>query len=154
MLIFYERKVCGDFCSSHWTLAFLIYGFGFIILAMYLLFVPPMEQIEKKEIQKSKQGLNKKDFAMISSLNKFIYLIYLISNENTFRNVVLICDFLEYTDTFFFDIYSVIGFFIRQYLNSNPKDLKMKEWVISRYSENPDSPFTQNEIMSWRHDTQ
>ena len=43
-----------------------------------------------------------KDFAMISSLNKFIYLIYLISNENTFRNVVLICDFLEYTDTFFF----------------------------------------------------
>ncbi|WP_370806377.1 hypothetical protein [Eubacterium ventriosum] len=95
-----------------------------------------------------------KDFAMISSLNKFIYLIYLISNENTFRNVILICDFLEYTDTFFFDIYSVIGFFIRQYLNSNPKDLKMKEWVISRYSENPDSPFTQDEIMSWRHDTQ
>ena len=95
-----------------------------------------------------------KDFAMISSLNKFIYLIYLISNENTFRNVILICDFLEYTDTFFFDIYSVIGFFIRQYLNSYPKDLKMKEWVISRYSENPDSPFTQDEIMSWRHDTQ
>ena len=51
-------------------------------------------------------------------------------------------------------IYSVIGFFIRQYLNSYPKDLKMKEWVISRYSENPDSPFTQDEIMSWRHDTQ
>lgn len=95
-----------------------------------------------------------KDFAMISSLNKFIYLIYLISNENTFQNVILICDFLEYTDTFFFDIYSVIGFFIRQYLNSNPKDLKMKEWVISRYSENPDSPFTRDEIMSWRHDTQ
>ena len=95
-----------------------------------------------------------KDFAMISSLNKFIYLIYLISNENTFRNVILICDFLEYTDTFFFDIYSVIGFFIRQYLNSNPKDLKMKEWVISRYSENHYSPFTQDEIMSWRHDTQ
>ena len=55
----------GQLLKIHWTLAFLIYGFGFIILAMYLLFVPPMEQIEKKEIQKSKQGLNKKDFAMI-----------------------------------------------------------------------------------------
>ena len=74
-----------------------------------------------------------KDFAMISSLNKFIYLIYLISNENTFRNVILICDFLEYTDTFFFDIYSVIGFFIRQYLNSYPKDLKMKDLRLMIY---------------------
>ena len=55
----------GQLLKIHWTLAFLIYGFGFIILAMYLLFVPPMEQIEKKEIQKSKQGLNKKDFARI-----------------------------------------------------------------------------------------
>ncbi|CAD0142520.1 Major facilitator superfamily transporter efflux protein [Streptococcus thermophilus] len=55
----------GQLLKIHWTLAFLIYGFGFIILAMYLLFVSPMEQIEKKEIQKSKQGFNKKDFAMI-----------------------------------------------------------------------------------------
>ena len=42
----------GQLLKIHWTLAFLIYGFGFIILAMYLLFVPPMEQIEKKEIKK------------------------------------------------------------------------------------------------------
>ena len=63
-----------------------------------------------------------KDFSMISSENKFAYLIYLLSNEYTSQNVILLCDFLEYTDTFFFDIYSVIGFFIRQYLNSNLKD--------------------------------
>ena len=32
----------GQLLKIHWTLAFLIYGFGFIILAMYLIFVPPM----------------------------------------------------------------------------------------------------------------
>ena len=91
-----------------------------------------------------------KDFSMISSENKFAYLIYLLSNEYTSQNVILLCDFLEYTDTFFFDIYSVIGFFIRQYLNSNLKDSAMKEWVVSRYDENPDSPFMQEEIVRWK----
>ena len=38
-------KISLDTCFSYLR-------FGFIILAMYLLFVPPMEQIEKKEIQK------------------------------------------------------------------------------------------------------
>ena len=77
-------------------------------------------------------------------------MIYLLSNEYTSQNVILLCDFLEYIDTFFFDIYSVIGFFIRQYLNSNLKDSAMKEWVVSRYGENPDSPFTQEEIARWK----
>ena len=26
----------------------------------------------------------------------------------------------------------------------------MKEWVVSRYDENPDSPFMQEEIVRWK----
>lgn len=42
-----------------------------------------------------------KDFSIISSTNKFVYLIYLLSNEYTSKNVILLRDVLEYTDTFF-----------------------------------------------------
>ena len=75
----------GQLLKIHWTLAFLIYGFGFIILAMYLLFVPPMEQIEKKEIQKSKQGLNKKDFAMILGMALLAGFVICINSSISLR---------------------------------------------------------------------
>ena len=75
----------GQLLKIHWTLAFLIYGFGFIILAMYLLFVPPMEQIEKKEIQKSKQGLNKKDFAMILGMALLSGFVICITSSISLR---------------------------------------------------------------------
>ena len=75
----------GQLLKIHWTLAFLIYGFGFIILAMYLLFVPPMEQIEKKEIQKSKQGLNKKDFAMILGMALLSGVVICINSSISLR---------------------------------------------------------------------
>ena len=72
----------GQLLKIHWTLAFLIYGFGFIILAMYLLFVPP---IEKKEIQKSKQGLNKKDFAMILGMALLSGFVICINSSISLR---------------------------------------------------------------------
>lgn len=75
----------GQLLKIHWTLAFLIYGFGFIILAMSLLFVPPMEQIEKKEIQKSKQGLNKKDFAMILGMALLSGFVICINSSISLR---------------------------------------------------------------------
>ncbi|MBW7826759.1 MFS transporter [Streptococcus thermophilus] len=75
----------GQLLKIHWTLAFLIYGFGFIILAMYLLFVQPMEQIEKKEIQKSKQGLNKKDFAMILGMALLSGFVICINSSISLR---------------------------------------------------------------------
>ena len=75
----------GQLLKIHWTFAFLIYGFGFVILAMYLLFVPPMEQIEKKEIQKSKQGLNKKDFAMILGMALLSGFVICINSSISLR---------------------------------------------------------------------
>ena len=75
----------GQLLKIHWTLAFLIYGFGFIILAMYLLFVPPMEQTEKKEAQKSKQGLDKKDLAMILGMAFLAGFVICINSSISLR---------------------------------------------------------------------
>ena len=75
----------GQLLKIHWTLAFLIYGFGFIILAMYLLFVPPMEQAEKKEAQKSKQGLDQKDLAMILGMALLAGFVICINSSISLR---------------------------------------------------------------------
>ena len=74
----------GQLLKIHWTLAFLIYGFGFIILAMYLLFVPPMEQTEK-EAQKSKQGLDQKDLAMILGMALLAGFVICINSSISLR---------------------------------------------------------------------
>ena len=52
------------------------------------------------------------DFNKIDSNNKFCYLIYLLSRDYCIKNVLLICDFLIYTDTFFYDIHPVIRMMI------------------------------------------
>ena len=75
----------GQLLKIHWTFAFLIYGFGFIILAMYLLFVPPMEQTEKKEAQKSKQGLDKKDLAMILGMALLAGFVICVNSSISLR---------------------------------------------------------------------
>ena len=75
----------GQLLKIHWTLAFFIYGFGFIILAMYLLFVPPMEQTEKKEAQKSKQGLDKKDLAMILGMALLAGFVICVNSSISLR---------------------------------------------------------------------
>ncbi len=75
----------GQLLKIHWTLAFLIYGFGFIILAMYLLFVPPMELAEKKETQKSKQGLDQKDLAMILGMALLAGFVICINSSISLR---------------------------------------------------------------------
>ena len=75
----------GQLLKIHWTLAFLIYGFGFIILAMYLLFVPPMEQVEKKQITKRKQVLNKKDLGMILGMALLAGFVICINSSISLR---------------------------------------------------------------------
>ena len=51
------------------------------------------------------------DFSSLKSYEKYSYLIYLLSRENTPQNAILLCDVLLYTDTFFFDIHPVIHLF-------------------------------------------
>ena len=57
-------------------------------------------------------GNIEKDFAKVSSTDKFCYLIYLLSKDYSVKNTLLLCDFLMYTDTFFYDIHPVIQMFI------------------------------------------
>lgn len=75
----------GQLLKIHWTFAFLIYGFGFVILIMYLLFVPTMEQVEKRQITKRKQVLNKKDLGMILGMALLAGFVICINSSISLR---------------------------------------------------------------------
>lgn len=75
----------GQLLKIHWTFAFLIYGLGFVILTMYLLFVPTMDQVESKQITKSKQGLNKKDLSMILGMALLAGFVICINSSISLR---------------------------------------------------------------------
>ncbi|MCM1227591.1 MAG: hypothetical protein NC320_09285 [Clostridium sp.] len=101
--------------------------------------------LNKKEYNYTLDNLTK-DFSSVSSSSKYCYLIYLLAKEYTPHNIILICDFLTFTDTFFFDIHPVIYMFINQALQAFPSNKYIIDWVIFNYENHPDSPFSIDEI--------
>ena len=89
------------------------------------------------------------DFPKISSENKFCYLIYLLARDYSAKNVLLVCDFLMYTDTFFYDIHPVIRMIIHHAMELYPKQHNILEWIVSTYKNHPDSPFEEAELISY-----
>ena len=90
-----------------------------------------------------------RDFSKIKSMEKFCYLIYLLSMEPSADNSILLCDFLLYTDTFFYDIHPIIRMIIQHAIDLFPLDSRLLNWVISTYKGHPDSPFSEEEIAAF-----
>ena len=91
-----------------------------------------------------------RDFNKISSEKKFAYLHYLIANEETPELHLLVCDFLLYTDTFFFDIYPVVKWHLKRALEISPNSVEVLGWIIGIFANgNPDSPFSGEELRAY-----
>lgn len=108
------------------------------------------EQLLKKKFDYTLNNFEKY-FSSINSQDKFCYLIYLLSMENTPRNTILVCDFLLYTDTFFFNVHPVIKMFLQQSLNIYPFDISIINWIVDTYDNHPDSPFSCEEINMYKN---
>ncbi len=63
---------------------------------------------------------------------------------------LLVCDFLMYTDTFFYDIHPVIRMIVKRAIELFPTENILLEWVISTYENHPDSPFKESEIIEYK----
>lgn len=97
----------------------------------------------------------KKDFSNIDSKDMFCYLIYLLSKDRSINHTLLICDFLMYTDTFFYDIYPVIKMIVQHTLslsNLNSSSVELKRWVLDIFWGNPDCPFNTLEMEQYAMD--
>lgn len=75
----------------------------------------------------------------------FNYLVYLVSVQPSTKNVIFVCEYLLYIDPIFYDIYSVIGMFLR-YKLSLGIDEALKKWILMIFEGSPDSPFSIEEL--------
>lgn len=79
----------------------------------------------------------------------FCYLLYLISNENTPKHTILLCDYLVYSGTFFYNRETVIRYLLDNCLVKSGNDITLIEWILSMYEYNPDSPYNEKEIANF-----
>ena len=75
----------GQLLKINWTWAFLIYGLGFIILAMYLLFVPPMETAKEVSSDQDKGKLTGHDLTMILGMALLAGFVICINSSISLR---------------------------------------------------------------------
>lgn len=91
-----------------------------------------------------------RDFKKISSEKKFSFLHYVIANEESPALHILICEFLMYTDTFFYDIYSVIKWHLKRALEISPGNTSVLQWIICTFSDFSGSPFSEDELSDYK----
>lgn len=93
------------------------------------------------------------DFAKISngisSEKKYAYLTYAISKKETVERHLLICEFLLFTDTFFYDVYVVLKWHLKRALEISPNNIKVLQWIVSTFNNHPDSPFNKEELLEY-----
>lgn len=90
-----------------------------------------------------------RDFKNVSSEMKFAYLQYLIAKEETSDIHLLLCDFLMWTDTFFFDYYPVLNWHLKRALEISPNNIKVLQWITCIFNGHPDSPFSEEELAAY-----
>lgn len=90
-----------------------------------------------------------REFSSVDSRDMFCYLLYLISNENTPANTILLCDYLVYSETFFYNRETVIRYLLDNCLMKNGNDITLIEWILSVYEYNPSSPYSEEEIAEF-----
>ena len=87
-----------------------------------------------------------KDFSTVDNKDMYCYLIYLLPVERSPFYYILLCDYILYLGTFFYDIHSVIHMFMKQALAEHKYNKAIINWIIATYENHPDSPFSDNEL--------
>ena len=105
-------------------------------------------QLEGKKYQYTLESLNK-DFNDVDELNLYCYLIYVLSKQQTCEMSILICEYLMFLGTPFYDIYPVIRYHLDISLLASPNNLEILNWIASIFFEHPDSPYTDNELLDF-----
>ncbi|QZT27464.1 MFS transporter [Streptococcus dysgalactiae] len=77
--------LAGYMIPFGWSLAYLIYGLGFVILALYLLFVPPMISPQAPVASQERQNLSLKQLWQILGLAGYAGFVILVNTSNTLR---------------------------------------------------------------------
>lgn len=106
------------------------------------------DELKKADFDYTLDNLER-EFSSVDGRDMFCYLLYLISNENTPANTILLCDYLVYSETFFYNRETVIRYLLDNCLMKNGNDITLIEWILSVYEYNPSSPYSEEEIAEF-----
>lgn len=106
------------------------------------------DELKKSDFEYTLENIEK-EFSSVDNRDMFCYLLYLISNENTPKYTILLCDYLMYSGTFFYNRETVIRYLLDNCLVKNGNDITLIEWILSMYEYNPDSPYNEKEIANF-----
>ena len=74
---------------------------------------------------------------------------YVLARKESAEMHIVICKYILYGDGFFDDIHTVVNWHFRRALEiSNNSSAVLRE-IISNYKDHPDSPFTEEEMVSF-----
>lgn len=107
------------------------------------------ELLEKEHYEYSLVNISR-DFSNKESMNLYCYLLYVLSIQRTSEICLLICEFLMFQDTWFSDIFPLIKWLLDLELERNPDNLDVREWILSVFWENPDSPYSTDELYEMK----
>lgn len=88
------------------------------------------------------------DLPHINSMEKYCFLMYAISRDETSKLHILICELLMF-DPFFHYVYPSVYWHVQKAIILSPSDDTIKEWVLDTFSSSPDSPFTDEELYHY-----
>jgi hypothetical protein len=88
-----------------------------------------------------------KTFNGVCGEKKYAFLMYAIAKNETPALHLLICDLLSYTDTFFFDKYTLQKWHLKRALEISPNNVDVLQWVTCTFNGHPDSPFDADELL-------
>lgn len=75
----------GQLAELSWSLSFAIYGFGFLIMTMYLLFVPDSPQESTVDVKRNHARLSGRQFLYLTGLAVYAGFIILVNSSATIR---------------------------------------------------------------------
>jgi hypothetical protein len=90
-----------------------------------------------------------KTFEGVGSEKKYAFLMYAIAKNEKPDLHLLICDLLSYTDTFFFDRYTLQKWHLKRALEISPNNIQALQWIICTFDGHPDSPFSTEELVNY-----
>lgn len=106
------------------------------------------DELKKSDFEYTLENIEK-EFSSVDNRDMFCYLLYVVSNENTPKHTILLCDYLMYSGTFFYNREMVIRYLLDNCLVKNGNDISLIEWILSIYEYNPDSPYNEKEIANF-----
>ena len=106
------------------------------------------DELKKSDFEYTLENIEK-EFSSVDNRDMFCYLLYVVSNENTPKHTILLCDYLMYSGTFFYNRETVIRYLLDNCLVKNGNDITLIEWILSMYEYNPDSPYNEKEIANF-----